>query len=72
MVTGSGSARRSEGFVTSAAFSPTLQRSIGLGLLERGHARTGETVTVFDEGRIVQARVVTPMFFDPRGERMNA
>ena len=29
----------------------TLGRSIGLGLLERGFARKGEVVTVFDAGR---------------------
>jgi sarcosine oxidase subunit alpha len=63
--------KRSEGFVTSAGFSPTLGRFIGLGLLERGHARIDEMVTVFDEGRTVQARVVKPAFFDPSGERMN-
>ncbi|HEY0682754.1 MAG TPA: sarcosine oxidase subunit alpha family protein [Steroidobacter sp.] len=63
--------KRSEGFVTSAGFSPTLGRFIGLGLLEGGHARIDETVTVFDEGRTVQARIVKPAFFDPSGERMN-
>lgn len=71
LVTGSGTAQRSEGFVTSAAHSPTLGRVIGLGLLERGHARTGETVTVFDTGRRAQARVVEPTFFDAKAERMN-
>jgi sarcosine oxidase subunit alpha len=63
--------KRSQGFVTSAAFSPTLGRSIGLGLLERGHSRIDEIVTIFDEGRTLQARVVKPAFFDPSGERMN-
>jgi sarcosine oxidase subunit alpha len=64
--------RRSEGFVTSAAWSPTLERSIGLALLERGVARVGDTVTAFDAGRLVEARVVRPPFFDSRGVRMNA
>ena len=31
--------------MTSACFSPTLKRAIGLGLLERGFERKGETVT---------------------------
>lgn len=66
-----GGRRRSEGFVTSACLSPTLGRSIGLGLLERGFSRKGETVTVFDEGRTFEARVVDPAFYDPKGERMN-
>jgi sarcosine oxidase subunit alpha len=62
--------RRSEGFVTSASYSPTLRRSIGLGLLERGFGRRGETVTVFDNKRSLRARVVHPVFYDPKGERL--
>ncbi|MBL8270259.1 sarcosine oxidase subunit alpha family protein [Steroidobacter sp.] len=71
IVSSASSPRRSEGFVTSAAFSPTLERSIGLALLERGAARIGEIVTIFDEGSTLQARVVKPTFFDSAGERMN-
>lgn len=62
---------RSEGFITSACFSPTLGKSIGLGLLERGFARRGETVSVFDEGCTRPARVVGTTFYDPTGERMH-
>ena len=64
--------RRSEGVVTSACFSPTLQRVVGLGLLERGYQRIGDTVTVFDEGRTFDARVTDPVFYDPTGEKLNA
>jgi sarcosine oxidase subunit alpha len=64
--------RRSQGIVTSACFSPTLNRSIGLGLLERGFERKGETVTVFDEGRTFDVRITDPVFYDPTGEKMNA
>jgi len=63
--------RRSAGFVTSACASPTLGRSIGLALLERGFKRKGETVTVYDAGKEFAARVVSPAFYDPTGERMN-
>jgi sarcosine oxidase subunit alpha len=63
--------RRSAGFVTSACASPTLGRSIGLALLERGFKRKGESVTVFDAGKEFAARVVAPAFYDPTGERMN-
>jgi sarcosine oxidase subunit alpha len=66
-----GARRRSEGFVTSACHSPTLGKSIGLGLLERGFGRRGETVTVFDNGRAFTARVVAPVFYDPKGERLH-
>ena len=64
--------RRSQGVVTSACFSPTLNRVIGLGLLEGGFARKGETVTVFDDGRTFDVRITDPTFYDPGGEKMNA
>jgi len=64
--------RRSQGIVTSACFSPTLKRVIGLGLLERGFDRKGETVTVFDDGRTFDVRITDPVFYDPGGENMKA
>ncbi len=64
--------RRSQGIVTSACFSPTLKRVIGLGLLERGFERKGETVTVFDDGRTFDVCISDPVFYDPTGENMNA
>jgi sarcosine oxidase subunit alpha len=63
---------RSQGMVTSACFSPTLNRAIGLGLLEGGFQRKGEIVTIFDDGRTFDARIVDPVFYDPAGEKMNA
>jgi sarcosine oxidase subunit alpha len=63
--------RRSEGVVTSAGRSPTLGRYIGLALLESGFSRTGECVMVFDGGRSVPARIVSPKFYDPAGKRMH-
>ncbi len=70
IVTGSGAGRRSEGFVTSACSSLTLGKTIGLGLLERGFERKGETIQLFDQDKIVSARVVDTCFYDPDGERM--
>jgi len=64
--------RRSQGMVTSACFSPILNRSIGLGLLESGFERKGEIVTVFDDGRTFEVRITEPVFYDPTGEKMNA
>ncbi|MFV1998362.1 MAG: sarcosine oxidase subunit alpha family protein [Acidiferrobacterales bacterium] len=63
---------RSQGIVTSACFSPNLNRSIGLGLLERGFERTGETVAVFDDGRMFDVRITKPVFYDPDGENLRA
>jgi sarcosine oxidase subunit alpha len=67
IVTADGAARRSEGFVTSACVSPTLGRSIALGLLEGGTTRLGQTVTVFDQGRTHEARVVNLCSMTQRG-----
>ena len=71
VVTGTGDARRSEGFVTSACHSPTLARTIGLALLERGFERGGEEIQLYDQGRLVTARIVDARFYDPQGERMH-
>ena len=71
-VTQQGAGHRSQGIVTSACYSPTLQRGIGLGLLERGFQRNGETVTVFDDGRTFDVRVTDPAFYDPTGEKLHA
>jgi sarcosine oxidase subunit alpha len=65
-------AANDQGYVTSAAFSPTLGRWIALALLERGPARHGETVVVHDPVRSgdVEARVRHPVFVDPEGSRL--
>jgi sarcosine oxidase subunit alpha len=70
IVTGNGAARRSEGFVTSACDSPTLEKTIGLGLLERGFERKGEKIQLYDDEQVVAARIVDTCFYDPAAERM--
>ena len=70
IVAGNGAGRRSEGFATSACMSPTLGKTIGLGLLERGFERKGETIQLYDDEQIVSARIVDACFYDPDGERM--
>lgn len=69
-VTDNDGMRRSEGFVTSACRSPTLDRPLGLGLLERGFEREGEVVKVFDDGVTSHVQIVAPCFYDPKGARM--
>lgn len=64
--------RHSEGYVTSACFSPTLGEYIALGMIERGRSRHGERVTLFSTGTTVTARVVDPVFFDRPGARIHA
>ncbi|MCG7629889.1 sarcosine oxidase subunit alpha family protein [Epibacterium sp. MM17-32] len=64
----------SEGWLSSAAYSPHLGKSIALGFLERGQDRLGEVVTVANplQGQSLKARVVSPHFIDPEGERLRA
>ncbi len=61
----------SQGIVTSSVFSPSLGRSLSLALLDGGHARQGENVTIWSEGRMWQAHVTSPVAFDPKGERLD-
>lgn len=61
-----------QGYVTSSHFSPTLNKPVALGLLKGGHQRTGETIYVYDQGQIFSAEVVSPVFYDPDGGRLNA
>lgn len=60
-----------DGWVTSACFSPTLDRTIALGVLRDGRNRLGETLTVCDEKRSYPVRVVSPVLYDPEGEKLN-
>ncbi|ARE39692.1 Sarcosine oxidase alpha subunit [Rhodovulum sp. P5] len=64
--------RRTQGRVTSTYFSPTLGRGIAMGLVRRGPERTGEVIAFTrTDGRIVKARIVNPVFYDPEGEKQN-
>ncbi len=65
-------ARNDEGVITSVAFSPSLDRWIGLGLLVRGPERHGETVmmTDFMRNAFVELEICAPTFIDPQGERL--
>jgi sarcosine oxidase subunit alpha len=66
------SARPGGGYVTSSYFSPTLERSIAMALLESGRGRMGEEVEiVFDRGT-ARARVVGTRFYDPESVRLHA
>lgn len=59
------------GYVTSACHSPSINDSIGLGLLRRGRTRMGERVRVFDNGIESAAEVVAPAHYDPEGARLH-
>jgi sarcosine oxidase subunit alpha len=67
-------AESDQGYVTSAAYSPTLQSNIGLGLLARGRERMGEKIRAHDalRGRDTLVEVCSPVFLDPEGSRLRA
>ncbi|MEM7250659.1 MAG: sarcosine oxidase subunit alpha family protein [Pseudomonadota bacterium] len=68
----SASARNSEGYMTSVAYSPTLRASIGLGMLARGPDRMGERLRAVDlvREKDIEVEVVSPHFYDPEGGRL--
>ena len=61
-----------QGRVTSVTFSPELNRYIALALFAGGLAAEGQEVVTLHHvrGERVRARVVSPHFLDPEGERM--
>jgi len=60
------------GYVTSARFSPTLGRSIGLAWVPHEQADPGSTITIRIEGALHRARVVEVPFYDPEGEALRS
>ncbi|MFQ5565013.1 MAG: sarcosine oxidase subunit alpha family protein [Paracoccaceae bacterium] len=64
-VKGQGQQMRTIGHVTSTYFSPTLERSIAMALIEGGSGRMGETLSFpLKGGKVMRARVVSPVFYD--------
>lgn len=61
-----------DGHVTSACVSDTLGRPIALAMVRGGRERMGQTVRVLAPAGAFQARIVSPLFYDPEGERLNA
>jgi sarcosine oxidase subunit alpha len=60
------------GHITSSYWSATLGRSIALGFVSGGHSRMGEDVYYpLADGRVVEAQICDPVFFDPQGERQH-
>ena len=60
------------GRVTSTYFSPTLGRSIAMGLIEFGPDRMGEIIDFPTlEGKIIKVKICDQVFLDPEGVRQN-
>jgi sarcosine oxidase subunit alpha len=72
--TGEVSAKTDQGYITSAAYSPMLQSSIGLGFLKDGGNRKGEIIRAVNplKNQEVLLEVVSMHFYDPEGERLRA
>ena len=67
-----GDKMRTIGHVTSTYFSPTLDRSIAMALIEGGAGRMGETLSFpLEGGKVMKARIVDPVFYDSQGARQN-
>ncbi|MEM7407694.1 MAG: sarcosine oxidase subunit alpha family protein [Pseudomonadota bacterium] len=65
-------ASNDQGYLTSVAYSPMLETSIGLGFIRNGVDRYGERVVAADLVRdnVVEVEIVSPHFFDPKGGRL--
>jgi len=63
-----------EGWMTSVAYSPILECSIGLGFIENGKDRMGEVVTAANplKSDSLDVEIVSAHFVDPDGERLRA
>jgi sarcosine oxidase subunit alpha len=62
---------RTIGHVTSSYFSASLGRSIALAMVSGARARLGETLYSPGPGGDIPVRVVSPVFYDPEGARVN-
>jgi len=62
----------SEGFVTSAGFSPILGRGVSLGMVRGGRGRHGEELEVASaDGRGRRVRIAPPGEYDRPGDRLH-
>ncbi|MDG1473091.1 MAG: sarcosine oxidase subunit alpha family protein [Ascidiaceihabitans sp.] len=60
------------GRVTSSYHSPNLNKGIAMGLVLHGPDRMGEVITFpGTDGKNYEAKIVSPIFYDPEGEKPN-
>lgn len=61
-----------QGRVTSTYHSPTLGRGIAMGLVHNGPDRMGDVISFTNtHGDPIKAKIVSPVFYDPDGEKQN-
>ncbi|MFM9437368.1 glycine cleavage system aminomethyltransferase T [Janthinobacterium sp. CG_23.3] len=59
------------GHVTSSYHSACLGHSVALAVLEGGALKDGQAVYAWDGGQLIKARIASPVFVDPQGDRHN-
>lgn len=59
------------GHVTSSYYSANLGRSFALALIISGTERIGDRVYIPQGDKTITCEITTPMFFDPKGERLH-
>jgi sarcosine oxidase subunit alpha len=61
------------GHVTSSYTSAALGRSIAMALIAGGRGRMGQTLYVpLETGGVAPVQFASPVFYDPKGARLNA
>ena len=64
--------KSTQGRITSSYFSPTLKRGIAMGLVMNGPGRIGEIIKFPKiDGTVIRAKITSPVFYDPDGEKQN-
>ncbi|WP_299657095.1 sarcosine oxidase subunit alpha family protein [uncultured Tateyamaria sp.] len=64
--------RNMQGRVTSSYHSPNLKKGIAMGLVLHGPERMGEVIEFpGTDGTTCKAKIVSPVFYDPDGEKQN-
>ena len=60
------------GYITSMAYSPTLNSYIGLAMLKNGADRFGEKLRAVNllQNEDIEIQITSPHFYDPKGERL--
>ncbi|SKB72010.1 sarcosine oxidase subunit alpha family protein [Sphingopyxis flava] len=61
----------SDGWITSSAWSPTIDAPVALAMVNDGAARIGEAVRIWDLGRWREGRIVERCRYDPEGARLD-
>jgi len=71
-LTPGGRKEATEGVATACVWSVVNNRWVGLGLIENGRARHGETAFARLKDGVIPAKITAPVFHDPDGERLRS